>query len=98
LVLTGIKLVDVVSVTRKGQATIPKRLREKYGIKGRVLVIEGKEGIILRPVPTPEEDFGSLKAVFGGKSSRELLEDARREEFLKGEERMKRVGAAGLRL
>jgi len=90
------KLGQVVSVTSKGQATIPKKLREKYGIKGRVLVIEGKEGIILRPVPTLEEDFGSLKAFFRGKSSRELLEEARREESLNDEERMKRVRAAGL--
>ena len=89
-------MVEVVSVTSKGQATIPKKLREKYGIKGRVLVIEGEEGIILKPVPTPEEDFGSLKDAFGGKSSRELLEEARREESLMDKERMKRVRAAGL--
>ena len=29
-------MVEVVSVTKKGQATIPKRLREKYGIKNKV--------------------------------------------------------------
>ena len=33
----------VVSVTKKGQATIPKKLRTKYGIKDKVLVVEEEE-------------------------------------------------------
>jgi len=90
-------LVEVVSVTKKGQATIPKKLREKYGIKGKVLVLEEEGKIVLKPVPTPVQDFGSLKTIFKDKSSSELLEEARKEESAKDEERMKRVGAAGLR-
>jgi len=90
--------VEVVSVTKKGQATIPKRLREKYGIKGKVMIDEGKEGIILRPLPSPVEDLGSLKTMFEGKDSRELLKEARREESLNEEEWRKRVGAVRLRL
>ena len=62
-------LVEVVSVTKKGQATIPKRLRRKYGIKDKVLIEEDEKGIVLKPLPSPDEDFGSLKLIFKGKSS-----------------------------
>jgi len=89
-------LVEVVSVTKKGQATIPKRLREKHGLKGKVLVEDVEEGVVFKPLPSPDEDFGSLKSVFEGKSSRQLLKETRREEFEKEKERMKRAGAAGL--
>jgi AbrB family looped-hinge helix DNA binding protein len=90
-------MVEIVSVTKKGQATIPKKLREKYGIKDRVLVEEDEKGIILKPLPSPDEDFGSLKPIFKGKSSRELLEEARKEEFDKEKECTKRAGAVDLR-
>ena len=47
----------VVSVTKKGQATIPKKLRQKYGIKDKALLIEedGK-GILLKPLPSPYDE------------------------------------------
>lgn len=91
-------LVEVVSVTKKGQATIPKRLRKKYGIKSKVLIEEDEKGIVLKPLPSPDEDFGSLKHIFKGKNSKELLQEARREEFNKEKEWVKRAGAADLRL
>jgi antitoxin PrlF len=91
-------LVEIVSVTKKGQATIPKRLRKKYGIKSKVLIEEDEKGIVLKPLPSPDEDFGSLKPIFKGKSSRELLQEARKEEFDKEKEWAKRAGAADLRL
>jgi AbrB family looped-hinge helix DNA binding protein len=74
-------LVEVVSVTKKGQATIPKRLREKYGIKNKAIVEESECGIVLKPVPSPSEDFGSLKELFKGKTAKQLLDEARKEEF-----------------
>jgi AbrB family looped-hinge helix DNA binding protein len=80
-------MVEIVSVTKKGQATIPKKLREKYGIKDKVLVEEDETGIILKPLPSPDEDFGSLKPIFKGKGSRELLKEARKEELDKEKER-----------
>lgn len=90
-------MVEVVSVTKKGQATIPKRLRKKYGIKDKVLIEEDEKGIVLKPLPSPNDDFGSLKSVFKGKTARELLEEARREEFAKDKEMEKRAGASNLR-
>ncbi len=67
----------VVSVTRKGQATIPKALRDKYGVGDKVLVTGVKEGILLKPLPRPEEEFGSLKKLFEGETAREILQEAR---------------------
>jgi antitoxin PrlF len=90
-------LVEVVTVTKKGQATIPKRLRKKYGIKDKVLIEEDEKGIVLKPLPSPNDDFGSLKSVFKGKTARELLEEARRDEFAKTKEREKRAGESNLR-
>ncbi|WP_247730670.1 AbrB/MazE/SpoVT family DNA-binding domain-containing protein [Halovivax limisalsi] len=50
----------VVNVSQKGQATIPKRLREKFGIEtpGAVFVYEADDRIVIEPVPSPEELHG----------------------------------------
>ena len=89
-------MVEVVSVTKKGQATIPKKLRKKYGIKDKVLIEENGQGIILKPLPSPNDDFGSLKIVFKGKTAQELLKEVRSEEFAKDKEWIKRVGPSNI--
>lgn len=67
----------IVSVTKKGQATIPKKLRKKYGITNKVLMIEDDEkGILLKPIPDPAEAFGSLKHLFPGKLREKSLKRA----------------------
>ena len=78
----------VVSVTKKGQATIPKKLRKKYGITNKALLVEedGK-GILFKPLPSPSEEFGSLKHLFPGKTAREIIEEGRKEDY----EREKRL-------
>jgi antitoxin PrlF len=91
-------LVEVVSVTKKGQATIPKRLRKKYGIKDKVLIEESEKGIILKPLPSPNEDFGSLKAAFKERTARELIQEARTEELEIDKERLKRARVSNVRL
>ena len=90
-------MVEVVSVTKKGQATIPKRLREKYGIKNKVLFEEDEKGIIIKPLPSPDDDFGSLKAAVKGKTARELLDESRKEEFAQDREWIKRLGTLNVR-
>ena len=54
---------DVVRVSQKGQATIPKTLREKFGINtpGEVFIYEEDERIIVEPVPSLEE-LGGIHA------------------------------------
>jgi antitoxin PrlF len=79
-------MVEVSSVTKKGQATIPKRLRQKYGIKDKVLFEESECGIVLKPLPTPSDDYGSLKGFFKGKTARQLVEEARKEEVAEDRE------------
>lgn len=73
-------MIRIVSVTKKGQATIPKDLREKFRVGDRVLVVETEEGILFKPLPRPEEDFGSLRELFEGKTAREILEEVKRQD------------------
>ena len=72
--VTGLK---VIRVTKKGQVTISKKLREKYQIKRKIVIEESEQGIIIKPLISPKDDFGSLKWAFKGKNAREVLADAR---------------------
>ena len=76
-------MTRVVSVTKKGQATIPKELRERFGVGDRVLVVETEEGILFKPLPRPEDEFGSLKELFEGKTAREILDEARAQDRMR---------------
>ncbi|HLC00974.1 MAG TPA: AbrB/MazE/SpoVT family DNA-binding domain-containing protein [Candidatus Bathyarchaeia archaeon] len=84
-------MIEVVSVTKKGQATIPKRLRDKYGIKDKVIVEESECGVLLKPLPSPSDERGSLKEFFNGKTARQLLDEARKEEFAEDKELERRA-------
>jgi AbrB family looped-hinge helix DNA binding protein len=81
-----------VRVSQKGQATIPKGLREKFGIEtpGEVFVYEERGRIIIEPVPSPDE----LHGIHAGEHERgEVLERVRKlkdEEKRQEEERVER--------
>ena len=51
---------EIVRVSQKGQATIPKALREKFGIEtpGEVFVYEDDDRIVIEPVPSLDELHG----------------------------------------
>lgn len=70
----------VVSVTKKGQATIPKKMRERHGIGRKALVEDTEEGVLLKPLPNPMMERGSLRALFKGKTSKGIMDEIRREE------------------
>lgn len=75
--------IRVVRVSQKGQATIPKRLREKYGIDapGRVRFRETEEGeIVIEPVPRPDEKLGSRSDRVDDGAVAETLDRLREEE------------------
>ena len=91
-------MVEVVSVTKKGQATIPKKLRKKYGIKDKVGHRRKRKRNHTKTSPSLDEDFGSLKSLFKGKTAKELLEESRIEELFNDKERLKRAGALNIRL
>jgi AbrB family looped-hinge helix DNA binding protein len=71
---------QIVSITSKGQATIPKELREKYGMKDKAIVIETTEGILFKPLPMPSSEKGSLRALLKDKTAKELVQEAREHE------------------
>ncbi|MDP9342111.1 MAG: AbrB/MazE/SpoVT family DNA-binding domain-containing protein [Actinomycetota bacterium] len=67
-------------VSEKGQVTIPKRLRERLGIRpGQVLEFEEEAGRLVATKAIPEED--PVDAVFGildlGMSTDEFMRELR---------------------
>ncbi len=83
----------VVAVTKKGQATIPKRLRERHGIGRKALVEDTEGGVLLKPLPSPSMEKGSLRSVLKGKSSKEIMEEVRRVESTRERGLSRRRGA-----
>jgi len=83
----------VVRVSQKGQATIPKGLREKFGIEtpGEVFVYEERGRIIIEPVPSPDE----LHGIHAGEHERgdvlERVRDVKDREKRQEEERAERL-------
>ena len=45
--------MSLVQISSKGQILIPKRIRNKYGVKpgGKVQLLEQAEGLLLKPAP-----------------------------------------------
>jgi AbrB family looped-hinge helix DNA binding protein len=67
----------IVSLSRKGQATIPKELRDKHGIEpgGTVRISENEAGeIVIEPVPTLRAFRGAATTDASGTS---ILEEER---------------------
>ncbi|PHQ39921.1 AbrB/MazE/SpoVT family DNA-binding domain-containing protein [Halorubrum persicum] len=82
----------VVRVSQKGQATIPKDLREKFEIEtpGEVFVYEEQGRIIIEPVPSPDD----LHGIHAGEHERgkvlERVRELKNEEKRQEEERVAR--------
>jgi len=80
-------------VSQKGQTTIPKALREKFGIEtpGEVFVYEEGERIIIEPIPS----FDELHGIHAGEHEPgEVLEKVREqkdEERRREEDRVERL-------
>ena len=73
----------VVTQTNKGQATIPKSMRERHGIGRKALVQDTEEGVLLKPLPSPSMEKGSLRSVLKGKSSKEIMKEVRRSDSIR---------------
>ena len=91
---------NVVRVSQKGQATIPKPLREKFGIDtpGEVFIYEEGDRIVVEPVPSLEE----LGGIHAGKDRDrgEMIENVRehkRKEIKHDQERIDRLRSSGSR-
>jgi len=70
---------DEVVVTRKGQTTIPIKLREKYNIEEgtRLQVLDTADGILLRPKQSTLDLAGSGAKYASPDEMKRLLEKLR---------------------
>jgi len=70
---------QVVLVTRKGQVTIPASKRKKYGIREgmRVIVKDGTDGIVIKPIIPIEEMAGVDAHKINLEQMRKKLDDIR---------------------
>ena len=70
---------DEVIVTRKGQTTIPIKLREKYNIEEgtRLQVLDTNDGILLRPKQSTLDLAGSGAKYASPDQMKKLLEKLR---------------------
>jgi AbrB family looped-hinge helix DNA binding protein len=70
---------DEVIVTRKGQTTIPIKLREKYNIEEgtRLQVLDTNDGILLRPKLSTLDLAGSGAKYASPDQMKKLLEKLR---------------------
>ncbi|MEW6187841.1 MAG: AbrB/MazE/SpoVT family DNA-binding domain-containing protein [Thermodesulfobacteriota bacterium] len=60
--------MSLANISLKGQILLPKRIRNKYGVKpgGKVLILEQTEGLLIKPAPDNplEAACGFLKGKF----------------------------------
>ena len=75
-------MTEEVLVTRKGQTTIPVRLRKKYRIKEgtRLEVIDSGSGILLKPKPSTVDLAGSGSGHSSPEEMKRLLDRMREED------------------
>ncbi|MGA2791788.1 MAG: AbrB/MazE/SpoVT family DNA-binding domain-containing protein [Candidatus Bathyarchaeia archaeon] len=75
-------MTEEVLVTRKGQTTIPVRLRKKYRIKEgtRLEVIDSGSGILLKPKPNTVDLAGSGSKYSTPREMKRLLDKMREED------------------
>jgi len=71
-----------VVVTRKGQVTIPVRLRRKYGVDvgSRLIAIDTGEGVLLKPAVTTVDLAGSGSKHATVEEMKEMLDRLRSED------------------
>ena len=76
------KLETEIVVNRKGQTTIPARVRKKYKIEQgtRLQVIETKEGILLKPAESIWDLAGSGAPYATVEEMKKLLDKMRAED------------------
>jgi len=80
-------------VSQKGQATIPKALREKFGIEtpGEVFVYEEEGRIVIEPVPSAEELHGIHAGEHEPGEVLDKVREVKEEERRREEERAERL-------
>ncbi|NIM99431.1 MAG: AbrB/MazE/SpoVT family DNA-binding domain-containing protein [candidate division Zixibacteria bacterium] len=73
--------MPVVQISPKGQILIPKKIREKYGVKpgSNVQILEATDGIVIKPAP--EDPIAAACGFLEGDFSltEDLIEEHRKE-------------------
>lgn len=87
---------QVVNVSKRGQATIPKEFRDELGIEapGRVKFVRTEEGdIVVKPIQSLTDLRGILsgKTDEDGKTATEILREERERDKQKDREMMNRL-------
>lgn len=74
--------VEVISVSKNGQVTVPEELRERFGIEApeRVLVREVDETVVVEPLPSVEEMRGIHAGDYEAGAVLSHLQEMRRED------------------
>ena len=83
----------IIRVSKKGQATIPKELRERFDIEtpGKVLIHEAEGKIVVEPLPSVEEMQGVHAGRYKKGDVLEYLREMKREDKqLERDERLER--------
>jgi AbrB family looped-hinge helix DNA binding protein len=82
IILRDLELENQVVVTRKGQTTIPVKLRRKYKIEEgtKLQVIDTNEGILLKPKLTTMDLAGSGAKYATVEEMKKLLDELRAED------------------
>lgn len=75
-------MTEEVVVTRKGQTTIPAKLRAKYKLRrgARLEVLDTGKGILFKPKPSLYEAAGSASSEASVKEMKNLLDKLRNED------------------
>jgi AbrB family looped-hinge helix DNA binding protein len=73
---------NVVKVTRRGQTTIPQKIRQQCGVKegDRLLVKATEEGILFKPIPNIM-DMAGIDAGYASVEEVKKMVDKLREEY-----------------
>ncbi len=75
-------MATIVKVTRRGQTTIPRELRDKYGIKeGDNLVVYDGDGVLVFQHIPKLEDLAGVDSRFGNVAKLKKQLDKMRESF-----------------
>jgi len=83
--------VETVTVSSKGQVTIPADLRKDLEIEEGEKLIVVKEGRVIKMIPVPRLSrlAGVDKEVFRGREPSKEIEDERRKEDMNFEKRLR---------
>ena len=68
--------MTTMTITSVGQMTIPKKMREKYGIENAATLVETPQGILIQKLLPLEERLDAIRAKWSPETHRKIKENA----------------------